>query len=211
MKRVTGLLALTMLLVVPSLALGSGQTGVYIAPKLIYGYQTDYDIGLLGIDFNFEGDSVFGGALAVGYDFSNKKNIPLRLELEYALFSKAENEASLFGVNFDSGLNATASTLFLNAYYDFRNSSAITPYLGVGLGMAFVELKGYGVVFGGAKESGTNFAWNLSAGVAYTLANSPISLDLGYRFVSLGKAPAEGLDADTLFMHQVLLGMRFSF
>ena len=32
-------------------------------------------------------------------------------------------------------------TLFANAYWDFHNSTAFTPYLGGGLGMGFIKTK----------------------------------------------------------------------
>ena len=37
MKRIIGLLTLAALLVVPSLASASGQVGLYVTPKFIYG------------------------------------------------------------------------------------------------------------------------------------------------------------------------------
>ena len=126
-------------------------------------------------------------------------------------------------------------TLFFNAYWDFKNDSPVTPYVGAGLGIAFVDSKASGstdYTIGGADFSGssstnyklnTNFAWNVGAGVAWEL-NELLALDLGYKFASLGKTKSressyEGL-AETvsykskvtdLYMHQVMLGLRFTF
>jgi len=212
MKRVIRLLVLTTLLVTPNLAPASEQVGVYIAPKLSYGYLLGYDFG----GRSFDGDSVFGGALAVGYDFGKNKglgvDLPIRFELEFAMFSSANNKWDAWE------LETGVSTLFINAYYDFNlgKSSAFTPYVGFGLGLAFVDvdLKLFSTKVGNA--SGTNFAWNIGAGVAYTFTDSvPLSIDLGYRFAGLGNGPTYsghgGGSGDSLYMHQVMLGLRYTF
>ena len=184
-----------------------------------------------------DGDSVFGGALAVGYDFYKKIQVPLRAELEYAAFSQAEGKSSETSyyddVIFGKGSitqKLGVQTLFLNVYYDFRNSTAFTPYLGAGLGLAFLRAKGQqdwwnyydgvldesGTFKLGAKTS-TNFAWNIGAGLAYDFTDY-FSLDLNYRFAGLGKAKTADVEgggwrikADNVYMHQVLLAFRFTF
>jgi len=188
-------------------------------------------------------DHVFGGAIAVGYDFNKRLGVPVRLELEYALFSNAKAKSSdrwredSGDWERESSTNTIGvQTLFANAYYDFHNSSAFTPYLGLGLGMAFVDMKESGSAsrsesgvlesksWSMGKKSSTNFAWNLGAGVAYAFTDN-VSLDLGYRFVGLGKGKTKKgsfIDDDdnvwrgqnktsNLYMHQVALGLRFSF
>lgn len=119
--------------------------------------------------------------------------------------------------------------MFVNAYYDFHNQSRFTPYLGAGAGLAFVRSKGCidikGITDGwpGSSTGGhtkTNFAYNATAGVSYALTKS-IDLDLAYRFADLGKARSGAVDIDYygaynnqakhIYMHQVQLGVRFSF
>jgi len=258
MKRVVwiiGLLVLAALFGTSSVALASGKaSGVYITPKFTYGYLSGYDVkverkegyssawgsGEYSWDekFSMKSGHSFGGAIAAGYDFHRSLGAPVRLEFEYALFSdmkKKHHDIDSYGDPVTSKLNIGIQTLFVNAYYDFRNSSAFTPYLGFGLGMAFVGAKGefqdvdypqydYSL----KKKSSANFAWNLNAGVAYAFTDS-ISLDFGYRFASIGKGKTkdtviyeyesayyssfsrEQWKTKDLYMHQLMLGLRFAF
>jgi len=253
-KRIIGLLAMAALFVSPSLVFASGQMGVYVTPKFIYGYLlghdlkntwTEYDYGATDrgkSEYETKGAHAFGGALAVGYDLHKRLGAPVRLELEYTLFGKAESKDSRRSTYSDSNsvfghhrkLDLGIQTIFTNVYYDFRNSSAFTPYLGFGLGLALVDAKGKHWATGDdptyspdKKSSSTNFAWNVSAGIAYAFTDM-ISLDLGYRLVSPGKAETKNMithdrrpDQDyfetshwktnTLYMHQFMAGVRFTF
>jgi len=265
MKRIFGLLALAALLITPSLAFAE-QIGGYVAPKFIYGYTQMQSmkatagyaiVGDPNSPYPFthkigsKADNAFGGALAVGYDFNKKFQVPVRTELEYAVFSevsgKKSSQYSDFAglgmwtppVNVSVKQKLQVQTLFVNTYYDFRNSTPITPYIGAGLGMAFINSKGNFTfddgVFDPAEHIGismgsktsTNFAWNIGAGVAYDITDY-ISLDLGYRFAGLGKAETKSASGDNgwpvnpdiltakaktrdVYMHQVMLGLRFTF
>jgi opacity protein-like surface antigen len=190
-------------------------------------YEAD---GTLANSFKFNGsDFTFGGSVAFGYNFNAQANVPVRSEVEYAIFSRAKNKLSVH----DSDDGSTSlehrfgiQTLFANVYYDFHNSSAFTPYIGGGLGMAFISAKAKGSTAGESESFGSkrnsNFAWNIGAGAAYDITDN-IALDLGYRFVGLGegkmKDAQDNSDPDgfvrsktkNLYMHQVGLGLRFSF
>jgi len=257
MKRILGLLALAALLITPSLAFAE-QIGVYVTPKFVIGFtQMQGMKGNGTFDARPDGgelwpfsykvgnktDNAFGGALAVGYDFNKKFQVPVRAELEYAVFSEVSGKKSWNGPHPNSGgwvdPNYSAKqklqiqTLFVNAYYDFRNSTPLTPWVGAGLGMAFIDSKGSltvefpvpgdDIALSLGSKTSTNFAWNIGAGVAYDFTDY-ISLDLGYRFVGFGKAETKsasdnaGLNIWTakaktrdVYMHQVMLGLRFTF
>ena len=111
-------------------------------------------------------------------------------------------------------------TLFLNAYWDFHNDSAFTPYIGAGLGMGFISNR-YEVEFGNESESvnelNTVFAWNAGAGVAYAITDN-LSADLAYRFVGLGYNETEKtIDGEKCkfgtspYANQFSLGNRYTF
>ena len=141
------------------------QTGVYVAPKFVYGLtqmnSPKASVGVEGLGQSSMGvgsktDSTFGGSIAIGYDFSKQQGIPLRAELEYAIFSNAKVQKSFAGTNGDGGIGTPGTweynekykqtygiqTLFLNAYYDFKTDTIATPYIGAGLGMGFIKTKG---------------------------------------------------------------------
>jgi len=241
MKRIIGSLALTALLSVPSLAQAEG-IGLYVAPKIGFGWLNGYDAK----NFYFDGDSkgsekvsvgsesTYSGGIAVGYNFK-RFGVPVRAELEYAMFGDTKSNGKKRFVNDGVIVNAKIrstlgiNTLFVNGYYDFHNSSAFTPYVGLGLGLSSVDmkLKGRSVDSDGdewsysyGKKSTTNFAWNLSGGFSYAMTKQ-IDLDLGYRFawVGEGRTKKEYYDdgeydyfkAKDVYVHQLMFGMRFSF
>ena len=93
------------------------------------------------------------------------------------------------------------------------------------MGMAFGEssgtVAGYGQSVSIGSKSRTNFAWHIGAGVGVALTDS-ITLDAGYRFVSLGKAetgtytnPYNGVTArgesKNVYLHQLYIGARYEF
>ncbi len=227
--------------------------GVYVTPKLVWGYTVFDKIkgeahvtsgGLSGgaSKKSLKDDDAWGGAIAVGYDFERLLNAPVRGEIEYAFFGNVDGKASR-GWD-EAGFSGSASlknkmdiqTLFFNAYFDFKNETPLTPYIGAGLGLAFIDSKSAGhadYTLGGVNYDGssstnyklnTNFAWNVGAGVAWELTDL-LSLDLGYRFAGLGKVKSrsstyEGLGGETIeykskvdnvYMHQIMLGLRFTF
>lgn len=249
-KRLT-LLCFVLILLLPGEAPAAGS-GLYVAPKFVYANaqfdktKADADIqGAFPISSSaFKHDDAFGGALAVGYDFARRFNLPLRAEIEYAALSRVKGSASSSGIDHSYGSIFTdyygvkqeldIQTLFLNAYYDFKTGTSFTPWLGAGLGAAFVHGNSYAfydfdygshrsLFDGGSARNSTNFAWNAGAGVGWR-ATERLTVDLGYRFVYLGevKNPTwSDMIGDTpvyvkskterLYMHQALLALRFEF
>lgn len=239
------LLAACFVLPVPAKAKAetADQMGIYVAPKFVYGIGTfkgkvvDAKEGTLASKNAAE--SSFGGALAIGYDFSRRFDVPARLELEYAATSRMDKTINHSWDDDDGSgwakhkMKIDVQSLFLNAYYDFKNSTAFTPYVGAGLGVAFVGAKmganGHDEdgdwTYSMGKKTRTNFAWNVGLGCAYAL-NESISIDLGYRYADFGKAKTKsytGFDtkaeeyfteygkAQRVDMHQFMLGARFTF
>jgi opacity protein-like surface antigen len=96
--------------------------------------------------------------------------------------------------DYDTGVGGDLSTTTVlgNAYFDFANETIFTPYVGAGIGYAWVENNPNGVAVG------------LSAGVAVDLTEN-LAADFAYRFrdvMASGPDPME---------HQLTAGMRFSF
>lgn len=96
------------------------------------------------------------------------------------------------------GASKMSNTVVLgNLYYDFANSSAITPYVGAGLGYGWVRNTP-----ANGNESG--LAFGLAAGASVDLTQN-VALDVGYRFRDTMIKGANPLE------HQVMAGVRFSF
>lgn len=203
------------LMLLPSSAFAA-DLGIYLEPKLFYGYTVmdtmkgNYDGGKVKSD---DDDNVFGAGLAVGYDFSSKFALPIRAELEFSYFTEAEGSFSKHGHKVKNDLDI--GTLFANAYWDFENSTKFTPYVGLGLGMAFIESDGKVDGVSVSDKTTTNFAWNAGAGLGYAIIDN-LDVSLGYRFAYLGDAKTKSRGAykaksEDIYMHQVNLGLRYTF
>ena len=210
----------------------------YLAPKALYSYQEVTSFqgkGNLHGDWkdpsggNMKGgdknDKTFGGGVAIGYDLGALGYAPVRLEAEFLKrgsvkmdYKGGTNTASSggsIGTLSDYKVSASVSTIFANAYLDFHNDSKFTPYIGAGVGGAYVDTK-----VGSTKRldlehnqpyyvddpsytgitntwhsyegnmkgqhSDWNFAWNASAGFAYDLTEN-VALDLSYRYSDFGE------------------------
>lgn len=115
-------------------------------------------------------DAGFVATAALGFDYADG----IRTELEYryagagiASVTPLPRTALPAPVNDD--LNA--HFIFSNFYFDFRNSSALTPFIGLGVGGAFVENEN--------ADRDAALAYQGRAGVALALSNS-FSIDAEY-------------------------------
>ena len=149
--------------------------------------------------------------------------VPVRAEIEYAIRINSETDWDLKGNAKAASLKGqwNLQTLFLNAYWDFHNDTAFTPYVGAGVGMGFIqskyemEIRGFGS--DSYNETNTVFAWNAGAGVAYAITDN-LSADLAYRFVGLGYHENEKTVDNTKFKvgmapyaNEFSLGIRYTF
>ncbi|MGS8221043.1 outer membrane protein, partial [Escherichia coli] len=149
-------------------------------------------------------DTVFSGGIAAGYDFYPQFSIPVRTELEFYARGKADSKYNLDKESWSGGYwrddlknEVSVNTLMLNAYYDFRNDSAFTPWVSTGIGYARIHQKttgistwDYGYGYSGRESlsrsgSADNFAWSLGAGIRYDVTPD-IALDLSYRYLDAG-------------------------
>ncbi|ENN8378995.1 porin family protein [Providencia rettgeri] len=169
-----------------------------------------------GLDGTYHGGNktkgVFGGGVAIGYDFYDAYSLPIRTEFDIMMRGKASSDYNLatssYGTPGTSGYwdsddaknDVTLNTFMVNAYYDFRNSTAFTPYVSVGLGMASLKHEAKYAYTEVSYPSGsttydsfsksktaTNFAWSLGVGTQYTF-NDNLALDLSYRYLDAGKS-----------------------
>ena len=95
------------------------------------------------------------------------------------------------------GATLSTGAVLGTVYYDFKNDSALTPYIGAGLG--------YGWQYaGGTALSGDGIAVGLNAGVAYEFTNN-LALDVGYRFHDIFA------NSQSTPEHQITAGLRVKF
>ncbi len=212
------ILVLMMFMVTPAFA-KTDKAGVYVGIKFIDSIQGHW-AGVDGYDDAGGWQNTVGGGIFVGYDFYHKFDVPVRAELEYALRSDWTGDDNYYvgtdRVNLDTKVNV--QTLLFNVYYDFRNSSDFTPYVGAGIGMAFARgfasadrytAAGAYVAHASGEGYSTNFAWQVGAGVAYAITDT-VSADLGYRYLGLGHS-GDDIIGGFSGAHEFSLGIRFTF
>ncbi len=210
---------------------------IYVAPRFIYSKQTGdmskahYNIGpaAIGILGGEDDDNNFGLGIALGTDLSYSTELPVRLEAEYtyrgqATFKNGPKWVAGYPLYADQSFDVKAHTLMANAFYDINTETAFTPYVGAGLGMAYLRSdykhRVNGVGFNKSSND-WNLAWNVGAGVAYQFSDN-IALDVGYRYVDLGTAEcgtSTGISAGAALKtdakvdytaHEFSLGLRFN-
>jgi opacity protein-like surface antigen len=180
-----------------------------------------------GINSN---NSLTFGGIALGVSLFNRFKIPIRLELEVSTRAdvKVTSEASLIIVQNEAensqhqtvfpedsitlwprSLSYTIHTIFFNIFLDIKNKTQFTPYLGGGLGLAFIT--GKGEIIGGNRltmqnhetllflTSGSthkpiiirnrikNFSYHVDIGVSYDITEN-VAIDLAGRYTNFGKS-----------------------
>ena len=231
MKKICCAVLVALGLMLPNAVKAADLTGLYVAPKFVLNVQhakgTASAENWSGLSFSkHDTDVSAGGAIAFGYNFAPKFNVPVRAELEYGAYG----ELSTFVDTGDliSGTEAEATvgvqTLLANVYWDITTWNDFTPYVGAGIGVAFVKtecqvgLPEFTNITAGRSHTETVFAGQIGFGCSYAFTEN-ISADLGYRFLMMddGDVSASILDmngtleATDNYAHQLMLGLRLTF
>ncbi|EEV8637060.1 porin family protein, partial [Escherichia coli] len=177
-----------------------GGSAVHLANQSYSYKDLDYPQDNIKWSGGSNNDTVFGGGIAAGYNFYPQFSLPVRTELEFYARGNADTKYNLYKDDWSRGdlkNEVSVNTLMLNAYYDFRNDSAFTPWVSAGIGYARIHQKttgistwDYGYGYSGRESlsrsgSADNFAWSLGAGIRYDVTPD-IALDLSYRYLDAG-------------------------
>ncbi|EEZ9013156.1 porin family protein [Escherichia coli] len=194
----------------------TGKAGASVVNQTDQHFRQDFGDDVYKYKGGDKNDTVFGAGLAVGYDFYQHYNVPVRTEVEFYGRGSANSRYTLDtweSPSGDSGREDTqnrisVNTLMVNTYYDFRNSSAFTPWVSAGLGYARIHHKATytdtswnesGEISDISalhySEYGNNFAWSLGVGVKYDVTQD-FSLDLSYRYLDAGDSTLTYKDED---------------
>lgn len=169
-------------------------------------------------------DERIGDAAVVGFGIGYQLSPMFRTDvtLDHRFGATFKGALVDTGVPMSDRAHIQSTTLMLNGYVDLALTESLTPYVGAGIGIASTTLGDYtrttgaGVqerLAGGVDDS---FAWALMAGIGYQFAPG-ITVDLGYRYVSLGDVKTRGYesgagaDIASIGAHEVRLGVRYAF
>ncbi|MFT7228664.1 MAG: opacity protein-like surface antigen [Methylophilaceae bacterium] len=192
----------TLLLTLPTLAVAIDLDGYYITAK--GGASKTMDTGTTSF-INNNGALItlqnedLGTGSAFGFSVGKYLTDSFRLELEAIKRTGYEYDAGIstaFLTTFTEKAKIQTEALFINGFYDFQpfsiRNTAITPYLGGGVGISRNKMgttveHNNGLANGTTFNSNTinQFAYKLSAGTLVSLTEQ-LSLDVNYQYVNLG-------------------------
>jgi outer membrane protein OmpA-like peptidoglycan-associated protein len=180
--------------------------GVYVGPGAgVNVFPEDSDLGSAEADLDWS----WATAGSVGYMFGNG----FRAEGEFGY--RPNDVDSVTGVPGASGDYSTMSFM-ANLLYDFRISKfPITPYIGVGLGLARVHADGVAPAAGVTiDDSSVGFAMQGIVGASYDL-NEHLSFTADYRHIrvpDLSFDTSAGTNVDSDYAtNQFMVGVRYRF
>jgi len=236
----------TLLLTLPTMAmaLDLDLEGYYITSKV--GVSKSMDTGtthltIVNGDLRTMKNKDLGTGSAFGFSVGKYLTNSFRLELEVIKrtgyeYDPLSSTAGFTNVTEEAKMQTEA--LFINGLYDFQpftmSNTAITPYLGGGLGISRnkmgTTLMYEGGIFSNATHDGdtvNQFAYKLSAGTLVSLTKR-LSLDLNYQYVNLGafkggvdltfndvRTPAfdllRGINGGEIKTQELMVGLQYTF
>jgi len=201
-KKIFGGFLCVLFVLMCSSAFAAGN--FYVTPQVGVTFLNDADVSTSGVTYGTVGfDAGYGVGIAGGYDFG-----VVRLEGEAGYRKNDVDTFSEAGHEYPASGDVTAMSLLLNCLVDFETGTNFTPYAGAGIGMAQVEINE-----GADSEDDTVFAYQLVAGIGYTIVEN-VALDVSYRyFATANPAYGEGGGETEIEYgsHNFYMGIRFSF
>lgn len=192
---------------------GDGQQrGWYVGLAGISTFQTDSDSKVDGKRDLVEFDPGWGISGDVGYAWRNG----VRTELEIAHRDSDVDKVTGFGSSATlNGGNVTNTNVMLNGFYDFNTGTWFTPYVGLGIGGAFVSGDDIRTVNTRTlNDDEVKFAFQGIAGASAALDRN-WALTLDYRYLRTPNVEYKSNLNDTArtenASHNILVGVRYTF
>ncbi len=190
-------------------------------PSRLRGWYIDGDVSLalvsdadlnspelnsLGLTGGLSADTGFGFDLAVGYKYGNN----FRTDVEFAYRKNDLDKVSFGGfgltVSEDVGGEVTSTALLLNGYYDVQIGQPLEPYIGLGLGLAEINVDSADLA---TNDSDIVIAYQIAAGFKYRITDQ-LSAKAGYKFLATADPTINGTEAEYM-THNVEFGLVYDF
>jgi opacity protein-like surface antigen len=193
-----------------ALLLGSTNNclaGPYFSGNLAAVIGHDSDWTEPGFSAEVSSDTGYGVSLAIGNDLMD-----YRLDLEVAYRANDLDDITVQGlpaVPIEG--EVTSTSLLANAYIDFHNNSAVTPYIGFGVGGANVDVEVDNIlgVPVGESEDDNVFAYQLAVGSTFKVSETSM-IDLSYRYFATDDPDLNGTEIEYATSN-ITLGFRMNF
>jgi len=145
--------------------------------------------------FNLEADAGTLVAVSLGYDLPQRTHYSNgRVELEFSQRSSSFTQAEFTSGNVSASGELVVQSLLLNSFAVFPVRPRFSPYIGVGIGAAMINVDN--LVVAGApivNDDTVSLAWQVGGGLQFPLTRS-FRLDLGYRYFSTNHSEFEQVD-----------------
>ncbi len=198
MKKLLAALLLTL----PTISVAVDLDGYYITAKGGVSKTSDTGettfVNQFGLSRTMQNEDLGTGS-AFGFSVGKYLTNSFRLEIEAIKRTGYEYDTPFASAGFTNNAfeaNIQTEALFVNGFYDFQpfsmSNTAITPYLGGGVGISKNKMGTTDVILNGIPNGQTvdgntihQFAYKLSAGTLVSLTEQ-LSLDVNYQYVNLG-------------------------
>ena len=149
-------------------------------------------------------DAGYGVSLALGNDLNDYRS---EIELVYAEsdFDEISGGTGLPTSSVDGDVASLA--VMINLYKDFHNSSAVTPFIGAGIGGANVDIE---IDALGWNNDDTVFAYQVALGISFNITDAA-KIDLSYRYFDTTDPDLEVVDIDYFGASNIVAGFRMDF
>jgi len=159
-------------------------------------FQNDSDVE--GTATDIEWDSGYAMSASLGYQPPSFGGFRVEAEV-----SEHKQDVS------NGSGDVTTDVAAANIYYDFFNSSVVTPYVGGGIGYARFDLSNTNPT--GTEGNDEGFVYQGLVGIGYEPTTVPnVGLTLGYRYMAAFNDPDTSADYE-YDNHSVEIGAKFRF
>ena len=125
-------------------------------------------------------DWIFQGRAALGLEVCDT----VRSEIEWTYYGKTSDNAN-FGPAGNVDVDAKLQTLLWNNYMEFGSYKIVRPFAGLGIGMAFADVKRDGALVPHHSESKTRVGAMATMGVTFDMERFAVDLAARYTYVDI--------------------------
>lgn len=142
-------------------------------------------IGYNNTNYKFAGtkesmtDVTFQGRVAMGLEL----NKTFRSEIEWAIHSKAEDTAK-FGA-YNVKVKTDLQTLLWNSYMEFGNFSIVRPFIGMGVGAGFSDIRRSGTDIVSHSSDKAGVAADATMGMTFDMEKFAVDVSARYTYVDV--------------------------
>lgn len=142
--------------------------------------------GYTSLNYNYNNhkesmsDMVFQGRAALGLEICDT----VRSEIEWSIYSKAKDNAD-FGTVADVKVDTKLQTLLWNTYWELGGYQIVRPFIGLGAGVAFTDVKREVPAIGDHSESKTRFSAMGALGITFDMERFAVDIAARYNYIDV--------------------------